>query len=202
MSSIFIDLQNEITSSECDVVKILRRAHVIAVKLGLKEFDQWISYELNGYPNQDAYPDYRRVRGVLKAFNPYQGWIPTIIPDAEIEKTICEKRVSNSISDIINLCKKAENSENRLIFEVSGEESELFNQMSDSPLPMIYALHISGASVMDIVEKVKNTILEWTLKLEEEGVLGEGMRFSNEEKQTAKNMPQVLILLPKQLRII
>ena len=189
MSSIVIDLQNEIMSSECDVVKILRRAHVIAVKLGLKEFDQWISYELNGYPNQDTCPEYRKVRGVLKAFNPYQGWIPTLIPDAELEKAICEKRVPNSISEIITLCKNAENG---LISEFSGEQLELFNRMFDSPLPMKYALHISGASVMDIVEKVKNTILEWTLKLEEEGVLGEGMRFSDEEKQTAKSMPQTV----------
>ncbi len=189
MSSIVIDLQNEITSSECDVVKILRRAHVIAVKLGLKEFDQWISYELNGYPNQESCPDYRKVRGVLKAFNPYRGWIPTLIPDAELEKTICEQRVPNSISEIITLCKNAENG---LISEFSGEQLELFNQMFNSHLPMRYALHISGASVMDIIEKVKNTILEWTLKLEEEGVLGEGMRFSDEEKQTAKSMPQTV----------
>ena len=49
MSSIVIDLQDEILSSDCDIVQILRRAHVIAVKLGLKEFDQWISYELNAF---------------------------------------------------------------------------------------------------------------------------------------------------------
>ena len=36
MSSIVIDLQDEILSSDCDIVQILRRAHVIAVKLGLK----------------------------------------------------------------------------------------------------------------------------------------------------------------------
>ena len=59
MSSIVIDLQDEILSSDCDIVQILRRAHVIAVKLGLKEFDQWISYELNGYPVAvlDVYPN-------------------------------------------------------------------------------------------------------------------------------------------------
>ena len=38
---------------------------------------------------------------------------------------------------------------------------------------------------MDIIEKVKNTVLEWTLKLEEEGVLGEGMRFSVKETHSA-----------------
>ena len=45
---------------------------------------------------------------------------------------------------------------------------------------------------MDIIEKVKNTVLEWTLKLEEEGVLGEGMRFSDKEKQNAKALPQTV----------
>lgn len=96
MSSIVIDLQDEILSSNCDIVQILRRAHVIAVKLGLKEFDQWISYELNGYPDQNACPDYRKIRGILKAFNPYHGWIPAVITDGELETVICEKKISNS----------------------------------------------------------------------------------------------------------
>ena len=94
MSSIVIDLQDEILSSDCDIVQILRRAHVIAVKLGLKEFDQWISYELNGYPDQNACPDYRKVRGTLKAFNPYHGWIPAVITDGELETVILFPRSS------------------------------------------------------------------------------------------------------------
>ena len=107
MSSIVIDLQDEILSSNCDIVQILRRAHVIAVKLGLKEFDQWISYELNGYPDQNACPDYRKIRGILKAFNPYHGWIPAVITDGELETVICEKKISNSISEIITLDRKS-----------------------------------------------------------------------------------------------
>lgn len=189
MSSIVIDLQNEITSSECDIVMVLRRAHVIATKLGLSEFDRWITNELNGYPNQDACPNYRIVRGILKGFNPYQGWIPTIISDSELEKMICEVRVQTSISEIISLCKT---SENGLVSEFTGEKLKLINELFDSPVQMKYALHLSSSSVSDIAEKVKNTILEWTLKLESEGVLGEGMRFSNEEKQNAQSMPQTI----------
>ena len=94
MSSIVIDLQDEILSSDCDIVQILRRAHVIAVKLGLKEFDQWISYELNGYPDQNTCPDYRKIRGTLKAFNPYHGWIPAVITDGELETVILFPRSS------------------------------------------------------------------------------------------------------------
>lgn len=189
MSSIVIDLQDEITSSNCDLVVILRRAHVIAVKLGLKEFDQWISCELNGYSSQEKCPNYRVIRGILKAFNPYHGWIPTLIPDSKMEKMICEKKVTNSISEIISLCRTAENG---IISEFTGEQLALLNSMFDSPISMRYALHITTPSMMDIVEKVKNAILEWTLQLEKEGVLGEGMRFSDKEKQTAKTLSHTI----------
>ncbi len=190
MSSIVIDLQNEILSNECDIINVLRKSHVIATKLGLKDFDQWITYELNGYPSQDVCPDYRKVRGVLKGYNPYQGWIPTMISDNELEKMICEVKVSNSISEIVLLCS---NSKKDLVSEFPGAQLEILNNLFDSPVPMKYSLHISYSLVLDIVEKVKNTILEWTLKLEEEGIMGEGMRFSKEEKQTAQSLPQTII---------
>lgn len=187
--SIVLGLQNEIVSSNCDVVNILRKAHLIASKLKLTDFDQWIQHELNGYSDQESCPEYRKVRGSLKAFNPYQGWVPTIIPDNEFEKMICERKLANSISEIISLC---QSSESGLILNFSGKHLALFNQMFDSPLPIKYALHIPTTAVKDIEEKVKNTILEWTLKLESEGIVGENMVFSETEKDSAVNIPQTV----------
>lgn len=108
MGSIVLELQNEIVSSNCDVVNILRKAHLIASKLKLADFDQWIQHELNGYPDKESCPEYRKVCGSLKAFNPYRGWIPTSIQDNEVEKRICEKKFVNSISEIISLCQSSE----------------------------------------------------------------------------------------------
>lgn len=102
---------------------------------------------------------------------------------------ICERKLANSISEIVSLC---ESSENGLISEFSGEHLALFNKMFDSPLPMRYALHIPTTAVKDIEEKVKNTILEWTLKLEAEGIVGENMTFSEKEKDCAINIPQTV----------
>lgn len=189
MSSIVLDLQNEVTKPNCDIVNVLRKAHLIAVKLNLSEFDRWISCELNGYKSGDSIPDYREVRGVLKAFNPYHGWIPTMISDMELENSICNKRVPNSISEIVTLCSQ---SENGLISEFTGEQLSFFNRIFSSPLPMKYALHLSGPAVGDIIEKVKNAVLEWTIKLEAEGILGEGMQFNSTEKETAKRIPQTI----------
>lgn len=189
MGSIVLELQNEIVSSNCDVVNILRKAHLIASKLKLADFDQWIQHELNGYPDKESCPEYRKVCGSLKAFNPYRGWIPTLIQDNEFEKMICERKLVNSISEIISLC---QSSENVLILDFSGEQIALFDKMFDSPLPMRYALHVPTTAVKDIEEKVKNTILEWTLKLESKGIVGENMVFSETEKESAVNMPQTV----------
>ena len=189
MGSIVLELQNEIVSSNCDVVNILRKAHLIASKLKLADFDQWIQHELNGYPDQESCPEYRKVRGSLKAFNPYRGWIPTSIQDNEFEKKICERKLVNSISEIISLC---QSSGNVLTLDFSGEQLALFDKMADSLLPMDYALHVPTTAVKDIEEKVKNTILEWTLKLESEGIVGENMVFSETEKESAVNMPQTV----------
>ncbi len=189
MSSIVLDLQNEVTKPNCDIVNVLRKAHLIAVKLNLFEFDKWISCELNGYKGGDVIPDYREVRGVLKAYNPYRGWIPTMIHDMKLENSICNKRVPNSISEIVTLSSQ---SENGLISEFTGEQLDCFNRIFDSPVPMKYALHLSGPAVGDIVERVKNAVLEWTIKLEAEGILGEGMQFNPAEKDTAKRIPQTI----------
>ena len=95
MSSVVLDLQNEVTKSKCDIVSVLRRAHLIATKLSLDEFNQWVVNELNGYKSQTEAPEYRSIIGQLKAFNPYQGWIPVMLADAEVEKMICHPKLIN-----------------------------------------------------------------------------------------------------------
>ena len=42
------------------------------------------------------------------------------------------------------------------------------------------------------MERVKNTILEWTLQLESEGILGENMQFNISEKERAQSIPQTI----------
>lgn len=188
MAGIVIELQQEVLKQDCDIVNVLRRAHVIATKLQLTEFDSWITHELNGYPNQEVCPEYRKIKGVLKAFNPYQGWIPAMISDIEMETDVCERKMANSISEIVSLCQE----ENDLLSEFTGAQTEILNKIFRTTFPMKYALFIPRTSVMDIIEKVKNTILEWTLKLEEKGIIGDNMTFTEKEKYTATSIPQTI----------
>jgi len=45
-------------------------------------------------------------------------------------------------------------------------------------------LIVQQADFVAILDAVRNTVLDWTLKLESDGVLGEGMTFSSQEKKT------------------
>ena len=189
MSGLVLELQQDIIKSNCDIVNVLRKAHLIAVKLGLTDFDQWITYELNGYPSQEECPKYRTVHCELKAFNPRIGWIPTIQSNPQIEEAISEKCIAQPISEIITLIT---NNKSGLIARCKGFETEGFNKIFNNPLNMQYAYHISNSAVADIVEKVKNTLLEWTLKLEEKGIVGDNMMFNDKEKEQAKSISQTI----------
>ncbi len=51
MSKLVIELQKDIIENKTDTISILRKAKLIATKLNLIDFKQWIDYELNGYEN-------------------------------------------------------------------------------------------------------------------------------------------------------
>lgn len=47
--AIVIELQQEALSKDTDLLSLLRKAYLVARKLKLKEFEEWINHELNGY---------------------------------------------------------------------------------------------------------------------------------------------------------
>ena len=65
MEKIVIQLQEEALSNETDILSLMRKAYFIARKLNLKEFEEWISNEQNGYPTNSRVPDYRNVFGEI-----------------------------------------------------------------------------------------------------------------------------------------
>lgn len=191
MSSAVLDLQQEILKPECDILNALRKAHLIASKLKLHEFDTWIMYELNGYSDgsKKNIPEYRKVNGSLMAMNPYRGWIPVKIADPHIETLICEQYLWQSLSDIIELHKK---SKRNFKIEFPGQFIAFLEKNSTVPFPTNYELHVGTHQLKTIIDKVANCLLEWTITLEGEGILGEGMRFSQEETAMARNVPQTI----------
>lgn len=188
MSSLVLDLQQEVLKPDCDILNALRKAHIIAIKLKLTEFDNWVQSELNGYEtNQDLIPDYRKISGQLKAWNPYHGWIPVIMQDSRLEEALCHRKMEDSIGDIIELYSK---SKGNIILTFSADVAAKLDSWSNAPFNTNYSLHVSNHQLKSIVDKVINCLMEWTLKLEENGIVGENMRFNETESASAKDIPQ------------
>lgn len=190
MASFISELQKEILNGNCDIINVLRKAHLIATKLQLKDFDNWIQLELNGYGNNsDAIPDYRIIHGELKAQNPYHGWVPVMIDSDKLTKNICEQKLSISVSEIIKLCDEA--SLGYVQYSLSSEQSFLLSALSNIKMIVLpHAVFFSVHKLKTIIENIKNCLLEWTIKLEAQGITGEDMSFSDKEKQAAQHVPQ------------
>ena len=55
------EIQTETSSSGGDLATILRKCKILAARLGSEEFALWITWELDGYPDGQPIPPYRRI---------------------------------------------------------------------------------------------------------------------------------------------
>jgi hypothetical protein len=60
------EIQN-LASTEGDITTVLRKCNILAAHLASNEFAQWIDWELNGYPESQPIPSYRRLHTTCNA---------------------------------------------------------------------------------------------------------------------------------------
>lgn len=183
MAQIVLELQKEAISKESDILSLLRKAYLVARKLKLVEFEEWINNELNGYKNIDKLPDYRKVKGEVKAWNPYHGWIPVILQNDEIDKAISEHLVPDSIPSLMNVYDNS--NDNTAVLQLGASINQILSETCGFETK--YALMIGVNQLYNIMEKTRNIVLEWAITLEENGILGEELQFTQQEKEKANS---------------
>lgn len=186
MNSLVLQLQKAALDSNTKIADLLRKAKVVAVKLDLTDKTAWIESELNGYEHADDIPDYRRIGGRIVWHNPYHGWRPVIFLDEELEQAASQITISESaasLEEAIGNCKQRGVS---LCIPIPGHaQAHLAKATGESTE---YQVQLSHIEVANILEMVRNEILDWALDLEKMGILGADMIFSLKEKEEAKNV--------------
>jgi hypothetical protein len=181
MKSIVLDLQQAAMDSSASVAELLRKAMTVARKLAIREMQEQLAHEMNGYPADAVLPQYRTVHGQIKAWNPYHGWIPIMVQDAKTADRLTIRSVHQPIGELEVLA----NSEGKGALQMTLPTQVQNWVMEGLDIPLQPILHISKTQIHRIVDAVRNAILEWSLKLEEQGILGEGLTFTSEEKEKA-----------------
>jgi hypothetical protein len=180
--SLISKLQNDALNPDINTSDLLIRAYVVAKKLKIHEFEEWINCELKGYPNKKEVPPYRIIKGDLYYINPFYGHAPFVIDNDEINKFITNRPIEISISEIEDLYRGAESF---LQIDVSREMAKIMD------MPTIPdQLRFSKSQLKSIIEIVRYSIIEWCLQLEEDGITGSETKFSPDELEKAqKQLP-------------
>ncbi len=187
MKSIVIELQEMSSDENIPITKLIRKALIVASKLNLSDFMEWIEKEINGYDEVSEIPEYRNVTGEVKAINPNNGiWIPLLWPNAP--EGVYNRKIKQKISEIEYNYKSADGI---LVVPFPQEQIQFFIKNFKVPSPPY--LIINKATLAGILESVKDIILKWSLKLEKEGIFGKDMVFSEEEQEKAINNQQIRI---------
>jgi len=181
MDFLVLELQRDALNPAISVLVLLRKALVVAIKLNIQEFQHWVEKELNGYPKNSDLPQYRFMWGDLEALIPYHGWRQVEV-SRQFHELICKTPVHQPISQIEALVERSKDPKSSLI-TIAPELEELLIEYYNIPYKI--GIHIDGSQVKGVLEAVRDVVLTWSLKLEEDGILGEGMTFSQEEKQIA-----------------
>jgi len=165
-----------IIEGKLSLTQLLRQTKLIAAKLNLKDVEQWVDLELNGYANETERPHYREiVTDKLMLHNPYRGWeyvgdvkrkIRAHQPIAEIEMLAQEKEVSYTP-------------------EKNFPITDSLGTSMGSQWPQ--RVTINPGQFKGILEAVRNELLRWAIELEKRGIKGEDMNFDETEKQSASN---------------
>lgn len=92
MDSLVLELQRDALDRTIHITDLLRKALLVSRKLKIKDLEEWLNGELNGYDNT-LIPDYRNVSGELKVFNPYNGWNPVMLNDKEWQDLLCTRKL-------------------------------------------------------------------------------------------------------------
>lgn len=178
---IVIQLQEDAINGNVDIEELLRKAYLVAHKLDIKDFKEWIKNEQDGYKSGKV-PDYRIIGGKIMAYNPLHGWVPVVFED-DSSKYFETFNINCPISTIL-YSSKLDNKPVDFILPPGYEQ--LLNSHTPG-LGTNYIFRASTSEMMKIISAVQNIILNWALLLEDNGIKGDGLSFNNEEKESAKN---------------
>jgi AbiTii-like protein len=170
-------LQAAAMDSGVPITDLLRKAKATAVKLKQDDFLEWLEHEISGYPRNVPLPAYRKLPISVKFLNPVLGrWCPVVGSERQSE-------FPGSIAEISSLL-----ASDTTYFTSPVSREAAKHVIDEIEFVTDVHQHINRTSLETIVESVRDAIHDWALKLESAGVHGEGLSFSQTEKQKAQSV--------------
>ena len=189
------EIRDDLVNESVGLSNTLRKAKILASRLGVSEFRDWLHFELNGYPDEDKTPQYRRFRPVnMGTFHgPLQSQMKNVVlPTYNLPdwvRDFAENFVFlEGVGHLEGIVAADSDSFRRRwpqeLLMVARKYINLSGEMvlvdAEQPLP----IHV----VSGIIDKIKNVLLDFILDLQENEVAPEEMESDTETRQVVRNL--------------
>jgi hypothetical protein len=180
-----LQLQEAALNKDMKLADLLRLALVVARKLDIADFEKWLSFELEGYKKREDVPEYRILHGICRAYSQHHGWQDIRFKDSKVAEAYSTRPVLDPAAVLEEHVIRCNGTSSNPVMQYPAEvHNDILRQAGvgwSDP-----GIHFSTAQFAGILDAVRNSVLDWSLKLEKASVLGEGMTFSNDERQRAQ----------------
>ena len=164
------EIQAETSSSGGDLATILRKCKILAARLGSEEFARWITWELDGYPDDQPIPSYRRIAVQCYANFTSVGWDA---PQQPICWPVLGKEAKKAYEQLHPLeFREGIAQASALIKGATINRPELGLLVQGKMFPTMNCVgawvKIEGNEFAQLLSVVKNRILDFVLRIEAE----------------------------------
>lgn len=165
------DIVAAATQEDCDLPSLLRKALVLASRLRNDELKTWVGQELNGYPDEELVPEYRRSDVISYGFfaDRFVGQATLQVPVTVLPEQFREKyrrvALQNPINALVDLLARSKEKGSEITFPWPTAARQYAQKVS--PLQCISAWRTLNPSfVAGVIDTVKTRILLLSLDLE------------------------------------
>ncbi|MBI1450444.1 MULTISPECIES: hypothetical protein [Acinetobacter] len=180
--SIVEKLQLLAIDPESDIEEILDKALFVASKLKIDDFKIWCKQEIDGYELAQV-PEYRKFKGDLR-FLEKSGALTSINLPSSVDELITSVNFSKSIGQLNSLL---ENKNPTFLAPLSNGQRQLIIEIEDNDISEPFIV-LARYQLESVKKRVKSIILNWSLELEDKGILGQGLKFTEKEKGIAMSV--------------
>lgn len=152
------ELIKKIKDESINVSSLLRDIKILLGELN-QPLPEWVASELEGY-GKSKVPKYRQIKGQMKAWNPFYGWVPVIHKSSEIEDKVCVRGSGQSVRELEELLSDKSSSSFEMPYPASFAD-----QIIEGGTRTKVSLFISRTSLAHILETIRNKILDLLLEL-------------------------------------
>ena len=174
--SLLREIQAAAIDSGVDVTVLLRKCKVLAARLSYTSFKQWLGFELDGYPDAESLPPYRKL--IVQSQGDFSGAYrsglknapipPSCLPEA-FREGISTAYFMEPISYLASVVRDVTSENNALRMPWPPDLTALVAHQIYQNMNCLSAWRtIPKSALVSIVDSVRNKILDFVLEIEAE----------------------------------